>query len=176
MKFMKPVLPFVLALLISPVSALLAQATLTNDDIAKLVKSGLSEDFILNLIDQQDSRLSSDVPRLIELKNNGVGERIIAAVAQKNPPREPLTSYGLIQLAQSQFSDGFVLDLVNRQSGQIAGAAGRVEARRLERAGDLGDHQKEFTGRTDDRRSGRPIGQGGLQRRLHCQPAEPPAC
>ena len=46
MKFMKPVLALVLALLISPVSALLAQATLTNDDIAKLVKSGLSEDFV----------------------------------------------------------------------------------------------------------------------------------
>jgi len=104
MKFMKPVLALVLALLISPVSVLLAQATLTNDDIAKLVKAGLSEGFILNLIDQQGSRLSSDVPNLIELKNNGVGERIVTAVAQKNPPREPLTSYGLIQNSPSRSS------------------------------------------------------------------------
>jgi len=133
MKFMKPVLALVLALLISPVSALLAQATLTNDDIAKLVKSGLSEDFILNLIDQQGFRLSSDVPRLIELKNNGVSERIIAAVAQKNPPREPFTSYGLIQLAQSQFRDGFLLDLVNRQTAQITTDSARLIE--LKRAG-----------------------------------------
>ncbi|MGH9559724.1 MAG: hypothetical protein ACRD30_10825 [Bryobacteraceae bacterium] len=103
-----------------------AQATLTNDDIPKLVKSGLSEDFILNLIDQQGQSLSSDVPALIDLKNQGVSERIITAVAKKNPLREPLTSYGLIELAKAQFSQGFLLDLVNQQPGQIAADASRL--------------------------------------------------
>jgi hypothetical protein len=74
-------------------SELRAQATLTNDDVPNLVKAGLSEEFILNLIDQQGSKLSSDATRLVELKNNGVSERVIAAIATKIPPREPLTSY-----------------------------------------------------------------------------------
>ena len=38
-----------------------AQSTLTNDDVVKLAKSGLSEQFVTDLIDQQGSRLSSDV-------------------------------------------------------------------------------------------------------------------
>ncbi|HLH06523.1 MAG TPA: hypothetical protein VKW78_04750 [Terriglobales bacterium] len=133
MKGLKPFLALVLALLISPIFGLWAQVTLANDDIPKLVKSGLSEDFILNLIDHQGSKLSSDVSRLIELKINGVSERIIAAVARKTPPPEPLTSYGLVQLAKAQFSEGFLLDLVNQRPGQIATDSARLVE--LKRAG-----------------------------------------
>ena len=100
-------------------SGLRAQDSVTNDDIPKLVKSGLSEAFILDLIDRQGSRLSSDASQLIDLKNNGVSERIIAAVARKTPPREPLTSYSLIQLGKAQFSQGFLLDLLQAQPAQI---------------------------------------------------------
>jgi hypothetical protein len=110
-----------------------AQTSLTNEDIPRLVKSGLSEDFIIKLIDQQGAKLSSDTFRLIELKNNGVSERIIDAVAKKNPPREPLTGYGLIQLSKAGFSEGFMLDLVNQHPGQVATDAARLAD--LKRAG-----------------------------------------
>lgn len=102
------------------------QATLTNDDVPNLAKAGLSEEFTLNVIDQQGSKLSSDATRLVELKNNGVSERIIAAIARKITPQEPLTSYGLILLAKAQFSEGFLLDLVNQRPGQIATDAARL--------------------------------------------------
>jgi hypothetical protein len=80
----------------------------------------LSEEFILNLVQQQPSRFSTDAGRLVDLKGSGVSERIIAAVAKKNPPQEPLTSLGLLTLAKAKFSDDFLLDLVNQQSAQIA--------------------------------------------------------
>ena len=110
-----------------------AQPTLTNDQIPRLVQSGLSEDFIIRLIDQQGSNLSSNTASLVELKSAGVSERVIATIVKKNPPREPLTSYGLIQLAKAQFSDGFVLDLVSQQPGQVATDAARLIE--LKRAG-----------------------------------------
>jgi hypothetical protein len=134
---MKPFLILTLLVFGSLTAPLAAQASLTNDQIPRLVQSGLSEDFILKLIDQQGSNLSSDTAGLVELKNSGVSERVIAAIVKKNPPQEPLTSYGLIQLGKAQFSDGFVLDLINQQpaaqQGQVATDAARLIE--LKRAG-----------------------------------------
>jgi hypothetical protein len=101
-------------------SLLLGQTTLTNDDLIRLTKSGLSEEFILNLIQQQPARLSTDAGRLVDLKNSGVSERVILAAARKSPPQEPLTTYGLIQLVKAKFSDSFLLDLLAVQPAQIA--------------------------------------------------------
>ena len=58
---------------------------------------------------------------------------MIEAIARRNPPREPLTSYGLIQLTKAQFSEGFVLDLINQRPAQIATDAARLIE--LKRAG-----------------------------------------
>jgi len=128
---MKPFSVLVFILLGCLGTALQAQSTLANDDVPKLVREGLSEEFILNLIDKQGSKLSSDVTYLVKLRNDGVSERIIAAIAWKNPPREPLTSDGLIQLATAQFSEGFLLGLVGQQPPQIAtNAATLVELKR----------------------------------------------
>ena len=66
----------------------------------------------------------NDAACLVELKNNGVSERIIAAIATKNPTQEPLTSDGLIQLGKTQFSQGFLLDLVNQQPRHAAAGTG----------------------------------------------------
>ena len=115
----------VLALLVAP-AGLRAQTYLTNDDIPKLVKSGLSEDFILNLIDQQGSKLSSDTSRLVELKNSGVGERVIGAVVRKGSAAEPMTSGSVMRLEKAGFSDGFVIDLINRGQGQFNTDAARI--------------------------------------------------
>jgi hypothetical protein len=46
-------------------SDLRTQASLTNNDVLKLVKSGLSEEFVLNLIEQQGSRLSCVLLRTV---------------------------------------------------------------------------------------------------------------
>jgi hypothetical protein len=113
-------------------SHLFAQDSLSNDDVPKLVKTGLSDELILKLIDQHGSKLSGDATHLIELRNKGVSERIIAAIALRNPSG-PLTSYALIQVAKAQFSEGFLLDLVNQLPGQIATDASRLIE--LKRAG-----------------------------------------
>ena len=73
---------------------------MSNDDVVKLTKSGLSDDFVLNVIDQQGSRLNSDVSSLIDLKQNDVNERVIGAVVRKNPSSEPLNSDSILRLAQ----------------------------------------------------------------------------
>ncbi len=107
-------------------SLLAAQTAMSNEDVVKLVKAGLSEDFILNLVQQQPSRFATEAGRLVELKNNGVSERLITAMARKNPPQEPLTTYGLIQLAQAKFSDSFLLDLLNAQPVRISTDAANI--------------------------------------------------
>ena len=71
-----------------------AQSNLSNDDVIKLTKSGLSEQFVTDLIDQQGSRLSSDVSSLINFKEAGVNERIINAVVRKSSGRARSSEYG----------------------------------------------------------------------------------
>ena len=104
----------------------LAQATMSNADLIKLVKSGLSEDFIANLIDQQGSRLSSNVSALTELKEAGVNERVISAVVKKSPPSEKLNSDSIVRLAKAGFSDTFLSDLMSRQGGSYSVDASRI--------------------------------------------------
>jgi hypothetical protein len=103
-----------------------AQTTMTNSDLIKLSKSGLSEDFITNLIDQQGSRLASDTSSLIDLKKEGVNERIISAVVIKAPSREPLNSDSVLRLVQAGFSDGFVINLLNAQPTKFTVDASRI--------------------------------------------------
>ncbi|MFB3776715.1 MAG: hypothetical protein ACE141_03860 [Bryobacteraceae bacterium] len=101
-------------------SLLAAQTALTNEDIVKLSKSGLSEEFILNLISQQPANLYTDPGRLVEWKNGGVSERVILAAVRKSPPQEPLTTYGLLQLANAKFSESFLLDLLGSAPAKIS--------------------------------------------------------
>jgi len=103
-----------------------AQTTLTNSDVVKLAKSGLSEDFVLNLINQPGSRLSGDVSSMIELKNNGVNERIVSAVVKKSPPDEPLNTDSVLRLVKAGFSDGFIINLLDRQPGKFSTNASRI--------------------------------------------------
>jgi len=103
-----------------------AQTTLTNPDLVKLSKAGLSEDFILNLIDQQGSRLQTEPSALVALKNEGVNERIISAAVRKAPSREPLNSDSVLRLVQAGFSDRFVIDLLNAQPAKFTASASRI--------------------------------------------------
>ena len=107
-------------------SALVGQTAMTNADLMKLSKAGLSEDFILSLVQQQPSALVTDAGRLVEFRNNDVSERIILAAARKTPPREPLTTSGLTQLVQAGFSDGFLIDLLSVQPVRISTDAANI--------------------------------------------------
>jgi hypothetical protein len=106
--------------------ALYAQTTLSNGDVIKLAKSGLSEDFILNLVDQQGSRLSSDVSSLIEMRDAGVNERVLTAISKRSPSREALNSDSVIRLVKAGFSERFIVDLLMRQPGTFSTDASRI--------------------------------------------------
>src|SRR5690348_14964674 len=81
-----------IALVLSMAAYAQAQPPMSNGDLVKLANSGLSDEFVLNLIDQQGSGLSSDVSSLIEMKRGGVNERLLSAVVRKRPSSEPLNS------------------------------------------------------------------------------------
>jgi hypothetical protein len=116
-----------------PVLALVAAAglasaqSLTNPDVIKLSKSGLSESFVLDMIDKEGSRLASDVSSLIELKTGGVNERVITAVVKKSSgAQETLNTDSVLRLVQAGFSDGFILDLLDKRPGQFSTNATRI--------------------------------------------------
>ena len=82
------------------VSGVLAfgQEALTNDGIMKLVKSGMSEDLVINLISKQPTSFSLGANDLVALKTAGVTERIITAMINRAagpPPSAPAPGAGV---------------------------------------------------------------------------------
>jgi hypothetical protein len=61
-----------------------AQESLTNDSVLKLVKSGLSEDLIVSLVQNQPGKYSLTPDDVVRLKETGVSEKILKAMADKN--------------------------------------------------------------------------------------------
>lgn len=105
-----------------------AQAGLSNEDVIKLAKSGLSEQFVTDLIEQRGASLSSDVSSLIALKEGGVNERIINAVIRKTSSvrGETLNTDSVLRLVKAGFSEAFIIDLLNKRPGQFATSADRI--------------------------------------------------
>src|SRR5262249_29729952 len=64
-------------------SASYAQTALTNDAVVKMVKAGLAEDFVINMIASQPAQFMVTPDALIELKTAGVSDKIIAAMVGK---------------------------------------------------------------------------------------------
>jgi hypothetical protein len=58
-----------------------SSAAMTNDDVVKMVKAGLSEDIIISAIQATQERQFTLTPDgLIQLKTNGVPDRVVAAM------------------------------------------------------------------------------------------------
>jgi hypothetical protein len=62
-----------------------AQQTLNNDSIVKLAEAGLSDDLIIQSINTQPGNYALGASDLITLKQDGVSERVIAAMIARNP-------------------------------------------------------------------------------------------
>jgi hypothetical protein len=71
-----------LALLFS--SLAVAQQALDNDAVVKMTKSGLGEDLIVSMVQNQPGHYDLTPDTLVSLKSNGVSEKILAAMAAKN--------------------------------------------------------------------------------------------
>jgi hypothetical protein len=62
------------------------QEMLNNEGVVKLVKSGMSEELIVNVIRQQAGSYSMSAEQLVALKEAGVSERLIQAMLEKGRP------------------------------------------------------------------------------------------
>lgn len=69
-----------------------AQEALTNEGVVKLVKAGLSEELVVNAIQQQASSFVLGANELVMLKESGVSERIIKAMMDKAKGAVPASS------------------------------------------------------------------------------------
>lgn len=85
-------------------SILGAQQPLTNNSVIKMVKAGLSQDVILNLINTQPSNFNLGVDQLIALKKAGVGDSLIAAMVKRTsggaPAAAPATTTPAVSSAR----------------------------------------------------------------------------
>ncbi|HEY3827543.1 MAG TPA: hypothetical protein VGL82_23480 [Bryobacteraceae bacterium] len=64
-------------------SLTLAQQPMTNDSVVKLVKAGMGDETIVNMINTQPSTFSLGTDDLIALKSGGVSEKVIGAMLLK---------------------------------------------------------------------------------------------
>lgn len=62
-------------------------AALTNADIVRMEKAGLSEEIILGTISRSQASFDVDAPDLISLKESGVSDKVINAMVQKSRNR-----------------------------------------------------------------------------------------
>jgi hypothetical protein len=103
-----------------------AQPALSNEDVIKLAKAGLSEEFIVNQVRTQGSHLSSDVSSLIEMRRGGVNERVLTEVTRVSPSPEPLNSDSVLRLVRAGFSDNFVSAMIMRQPDKFRLSAAKI--------------------------------------------------
>ena len=70
---------------------------MTNDDVIKLVRSGLSEETVLQAIQGAEPRFDTSTDGLVKLKQGGVSDRIIQQVMAKQSG-EPMAAPALAPL------------------------------------------------------------------------------
>lgn len=74
---------FFSSLVLFAVAVASGQETLTNEGVMNLVKSGMGEDLILNVISKQPAAFALGANDLVALKTAGVSERLISAMVNK---------------------------------------------------------------------------------------------
>jgi hypothetical protein len=70
-----------------------AQQPLTNESIEKMAKAGLGDDVIVSMIQSQPGHYDLTPDTLVSLKNAGLSDKVLSAMAAKNaaPPAEKAT-------------------------------------------------------------------------------------
>ena len=74
---------FIFALCLLLAAALPAQQALNNESVVKLVKAGLSEEMIVNMVNTQPGNYNLGADGVIALKTAGVPEKVLVAMMQK---------------------------------------------------------------------------------------------
>jgi len=73
-----------LCLFVTLTLAALAQEALTNESVVKMIKAGLGEGVIVEMIQSQPGSYSLTPDDLVKLKDQGVGDKILAAMIAKS--------------------------------------------------------------------------------------------
>jgi hypothetical protein len=112
-----------LALILSP--AALAQTsqsqkTLTNASVVKLVKAGFKEKTIISVIYSRMPNFDLSTERMIELKRNGVSEKIIMAMLARQEGMDPLDDE---TWADEEFMSKDLDPKANNKSGSNSGTS-----------------------------------------------------
>jgi hypothetical protein len=105
---------------------LMAAEPVTNEDVVKLAKAGLSESFVLSLVEERPSKFVTDTSSLIDLKRQGVSERIVGAMLKKTPATEAMNTDSVMRLSKAGFSESFLLGLIQNGRGQFSTNADRI--------------------------------------------------
>jgi hypothetical protein len=77
-------LSFSLALAVSCAAQGATDNVLTNADIARMLKAGISENIVVREIQTSKTRLDAGATALIELKNQGASDRVLDAVLDRS--------------------------------------------------------------------------------------------
>ena len=87
MNIKRLVIPALLAAMLFGVTAVKGQEIFTNDEVISLTKAGLASSIIISKIQTSKTNFDTSADALIKLKQNGVGDDVIAAmIIAKNPP------------------------------------------------------------------------------------------
>lgn len=78
-----------LAVALLMVGALLAQQPLTNDDVLKMLKAGMSEDLLLSMVQQTPGKYAVSPDEVIALKGAGLSDKVIATMVNKGATTSP---------------------------------------------------------------------------------------
>jgi len=73
-------------------STVTAQEALTNEAVTKLVKAGLSEDIILNMVKTQPAGFKLGAEQVLQLKKDGVSDKVVAAMLARGSTAAPTTA------------------------------------------------------------------------------------
>lgn len=71
-------------------AAVLAQQTLNNDSVLKLVKAGMGDDLIVNMINAQPATFTLAADDVVALKAGGASDKVIGAMLLKNAGGAPV--------------------------------------------------------------------------------------
>jgi hypothetical protein len=69
--------------------AVVAQQTMNNDSVVKMVKAGFSDDLIVTTINSQPGAYDASADGLIALKSAGVSDKVVAAIVAKGSAPAP---------------------------------------------------------------------------------------
>lgn len=82
-----------------------AQQPLSNDSVIKMVKAGLDENTIVTMIQSQPGRYDLSVDALVTLKQDGVSDKVLGAMAAKNAQPSTPSASAAAAASASQYDD-----------------------------------------------------------------------